>query len=252
MTAVATTTALAERNLVRFFRSKELLAGTLAFPVVMLLVMLLVFGETVDRVTPGRYVDRLTPGILLFAVAYAAVGTGVGYFQDLRSGFADRLRQLPLGPSAVLTGRMLGDLGRLLVVAIVTVITGYVVGFRFHQGPLAAFGFFAVTLVFATIFLWLAMLVALVSKSEQTVTGSISTPVTLLLFLSSGLVPAASFPGALQPIVEWNPLSLANETLIGLTAGGDVTDPLLKLIAWVVVLNAVFATLAIRLDRRRR
>ena len=251
MSRLTTTAVLAERNLARFFRSPELLAGTLAFPIVLLLVMLVVFGEVVDDAGAGHYVDRLAPGIVLFSAGYAAVGTGLGFLQDLQSGFRDRLRQLPISHGAVLAGRVAGDLGRLLVVALVTVAGAYIVGFRFSGGVLATVGFFVLTVVFGSVFLWLGMVVALTARDEQAVSGALSTPVTLLLLFSSALVPLDAFPGFLQRIVEWNPLSLANDTLMRLASDGDPGAALWKTIAWLGVLLAVLIPLALRLDRRQ-
>lgn len=252
MSALTTASILAERNLQRFFRSPGLLAGSLAFPIMLLVVMLLVFGEVVEGAGSGDYIDRLAPAIVLFSAGYAAVGTGVGFLQDIKNGFADRLRQMSIAPGAVLAGRVIGDLARILLVAVVTTLAGYVAGFRFSAGVLPAVAFFGVVMLFASIFLWLGMVAALTADDEQAVSGMLSTPITLLLLFSSGLVPLDAFPPALQSVIEWNPFSLACETLIALASDGDPGSALWKTILWVGVLCATLIPTALRLDRRRR
>ncbi|MDF2708693.1 MAG: type transporter [Nonomuraea muscovyensis] len=248
---LAETSLLAGRNLRRFLRSPQLIADSVMFPLILLFVMLLVFGELVGEVTRGAYIDRLAPVIVLFSAAYGAVGTGVGFFTDLRGGIVDRFRAMDIGRLSVLTGRVAGDLVRVLLVAVVTTAVAHLAGFRFTQGPLAVAGFFGVVLLFAWMFLWMAVVAAMSASSEQAVSGALNTPVTLLLFLSSGFVPAEQFPGWLQPVVRANPLSLAGDALVGLSQGGPVAVPVFFTLAWAVAATVIFVPLAVRLYRRR-
>ncbi|MEV4185869.1 ABC transporter permease [Streptosporangium canum] len=251
MNTITETGLLAGRNLRRFLKSPQLVADTLMFPLVLLFLMLLVFGELVGEATRGDYIDRLAPVIVLFSAAYGAVGTGVGFFTDLRGGLVDRFRSMDIGRFPVLGGRIAGDLVRVLAVAAVTTAVAHLAGFRFTQGPVAVLGFFAVVLLFASMFLWLAVVAALAGSTEQAVSGALNTPVTLLLFLSSGFVPVEQFPGFLQPVVRANPLSLAGDALVGLSQGGPVAIPVLFTLAWVVVVTAISAPVSLRLYRRR-
>lgn len=247
MNTVNETGLLAGRNLRRFAKSPQLIADSVMFPLILLFLMLLVFGQIVGKATQGDYIDRLAPVIVLFSAAYGAVGTGVGFFTDLRGGIVDRFRAMNISRVSVLAGRITGDLVRVLLVSAITTAVAHLVGFRFTQGPLAVLGFFAVVLVFAWIFLWLAVVVAMAGSSEQAVSGALNTPVTLLLFLSSGFVPVEQFPGWMQPIVRANPLSLSGDALVGLSSGGPVLLPVLFSLAWAVVATAILVPLAVRL-----
>ena len=64
-------------------------------------------------------------------MAFGAVASGIGLAEDLRRGIIDRFRSLPMARSAVLVGRICSDTVRLAMVAVVLVLVGYVVGFRF-------------------------------------------------------------------------------------------------------------------------
>ncbi|WP_336213800.1 ABC transporter permease [Nonomuraea sp. LPB2021202275-12-8] len=247
MSTITETGLLAGRNLRRFAKSPQLIADSVMFPLILLFLMLLVFGELVGEATQGDYIDRLAPVIVLFSAAYGAVGTGVGFFADLRGGIVDRFRAMNIGRLSVLAGRIAGDLVRVLLVAAVTTAVAYLVGFRFTQGPAAVLGFFAVVVLFAWIFLWLAVVVAMSGSSEQAVSGALNTPVTLLLFLSSGFVPVEQFPEWLRPVVRANPLSVAGDALVGLSSGGPVLLPVLFTAAWAVAATVILVPLAVRL-----
>ncbi|MFC4049809.1 ABC transporter permease [Actinomadura syzygii] len=247
MSVITETGLLAGRNLRRFAKSTQLVADSLLFPLILLFLMLLVFGELVDDASGGRYIDRLAPAIVLFSAAYGAVGTGLGFFTDLRGGIVDRFRAMNISRLSVLGGRIVSDLVRVLLVAAVTTGVAHAVGFRFTRGPLAALGFFAVVVLFAWIFLWLAVVVAMSAKSEQAVSGALSSPVTLLLFLSSGFVPVDQFAAWLRPVVRANPLSLATDALVGLSSGGEILRPTLFTVAWAVAATVISVPLAVRL-----
>jgi ABC transporter DrrB family efflux protein len=250
MTVVFEASVLAGRNIRRFLRSPQLLGDALAFPLILLVALYVMFQEVVGGAGDEPYIARLTPGIALFSVAYSCTGTAVGFYGDLRGGFQDRLRTLPIGRSAGLLGRITGDLVKFVLVTAVTVLVGCLLGFRFERGPVAAVGFLLVVVAFASIFLWLAVVTALSAGSQETASGLLNAPVTLLLLLSTTLVPAEAFPGFVQPVVRANPLSCAHGALMGLSSGGPVLVPVLQTLAWVVAATAVLAPLAVRLGRR--
>jgi ABC-type multidrug transport system permease subunit len=72
-----------------------------------------------------------------------------------------------------------------------------------------------------------------------------------LTFASTAFVPAESMPGWLQAFVEWNPVTSVIDAARGLMLGGAVTEPLTRAVVWMVVIQAVFAPLAILRYRRR-
>lgn len=146
--------------------------------------------------------------------------------------------------SAVVVGRLVGDLVRVLAVALFAIAVAHAVGFRFYAGPLAALGFVGVVLLVGVMFTVLAAYVGL-RLDAAGVQNALNLPTMLLFFLSSGFVPVEAFPGLLQPVVRANPLSLADDALVGLSAGGPVLAPFLGLLWWVVGVTAVFGALAI-------
>lgn len=250
MSAAAETALLAGRGLRRFLRSPQLLVDTLALPLLLLFMMLAVFGHVAG--TPLiPYVQRLTPAVVLFSTASGSVVTGIGFFSDLRSGMSDRLRTMPISRVAPLTGRLAGDLVRVLMAALVACAVAYLPGFRFERGPLAALGFFALVTVFASISVWIALVAALTAKSEDSLSSLLTGPATLLLFFSTGFAPLDAFPGFLQPVVSANPLSCATNAAIGLTSGGPIAVPVMQTAAWAIGITAAACPAAVRLYQRR-
>ncbi len=248
---VPAATALAGRNLRHFLASPRAVVGSLVFPLLLMAIMLVTFGELVDGVAGGAYIDRLAPLIVLYTAAFGAATTALGMFGDLRSGLVDRVRSLPVHPAAFLVGRVGADLARILGLAAITTVVAAALGFRLSLGPLAAVGFFAVVPLFGSMFVWVALVIALRSRNEDSVSGAVNGPLTLLLFLATGFAPVEAFPAALAPVVRANPLSVAGNALMGLSVGGPVLVPVLQTLAWVLGVTVVTAPTAIVLLRRR-
>ena len=68
----------------------------------------------------------------------------------------------------------------------------------------------------------------------------------VLLFLNTGVAPAEAFPGWLQPVVRFQPISPTIEAMRALAAGGPVLRPLWQAGVWAGALVAVFAPVAVR------
>ncbi|WP_434740118.1 ABC transporter permease [Micromonospora sp. SH-82] len=250
MSVVVEAALLAGRNTRRFLHSPRLLGDAVAFPLVLLLLMLVMFGEVVSGSTVEPYIARLAPGIVLFSVAYSCAGSAVAHHVDLRGGLQGRLRTMPISRVSPLLGRIGGDLVTFTLVTVVTVAVGHLLGFRFRQGPLAVLGFLLVALLFALIFLWAALLVGATVGSVESANTAITMPVTLLLLVSTCLVPLSAFPDWAQPVIRLNPLSGAHSALLGLSWGGPVLVPVLQTLGWAVAATVVLGPLALRRSLR--
>lgn len=235
----------AARNLKVLRRSPMTVVQSVAFPTVLLLVLLAAFGRVVGG-SIEAYSARLVPQLVVAGGAFGAAGTGVAVFTDRTSGLLDRLRSMPIARSAYLTGAVAADAARAFVAAVVLTLVGHLFGFRFHEGPLAALGFLGLATLFGTIWAWLAIRLGLSASSPEAVGSTMNGPILMMFFLSTGFVPVDGFPGFLQPVVRVNPLSIAVNALVGLSSGGPVLVPTLQTLAWVTALTLVLAPSAVR------
>ena len=234
----------AGRNLRRLSRSPFTVVQSVAFPSLLLVVLLIAFGRVIGG-TVEAYAGRLVPQLVVAAGAFGATGTGLAVFDDRRSGMIERLRSLPIARSSFLVGTVGADAARALLAAVVMVAIGHVPGFRFSTGPLGVLGFFSLAVVFGTVWGWAAINLGLRARTAETVSSMMSGPVLMLFFLSTGFVPAEGFPAAVQPLVRANPLSCAVNALIGLSQGGPTLVPVLQTLAWTLALTVVFLPTAL-------
>jgi ABC-2 type transport system permease protein len=246
----ATASAYAGRTLKQFVRTPQLLVVSALTSVMFLLIFRYVFGGAIA--TGGiDYVDFLIPA--LAAVSGLFAGGAVGVAEDLESGLFDRLRSLPVPRPAVLLGRSLADTALNMWGAVVTILVGFLVGFRVSGGFLGALAALGLCVVFAAAFSWLMIFIGLVSGSAQAAQG-MSFSVFPLIFVSSAYVPVESMPGWLQPVAENQPVTAMVGAVRALVIGGD-TEALLgqtttwfvvRSLLWSAVIFVVFATLSAR------
>src|SRR5918995_7143270 len=98
------------------------------------LLFVYVFGGAIQ--TPGfEYVDFLMPGIIVQSMAFGGFVTALGLAEDLKKGLIDRFRSLPMWQPAVVSGRILADVGTNVLQLVVMFAVGFAVGFRFSTSP---------------------------------------------------------------------------------------------------------------------
>lgn len=230
---------LAGRN-VRRLRTPGTVFGTVVIP----LVFFVGFSAVLGRLLGARGIDSaayLTPAIVVQAGMFTAMSAGFALSADVAGRVATRYRSMSVGWGAVLAGRLGADAVRVVVSLAVVVAAGSVVGFRFTGGLLGALGFVLLALAFTLCLATGAAALGAGSEDPESVNAVLQIPYLPLIMLSSGFVPADAFPGWLEPVVAWSPVSLVVDALRGLAGGGDA--PLLGALAWIAGLWVVFLVL---------
>src|SRR5688572_6920564 len=82
---------LAYRNMVKFYRNRQLLLLSIVQPLTNMMLFAYVFNN-VAKIPGVSYRDYVIPGVLTQAVMVAAMRTGVAVSHDSSSGMNDRLR----------------------------------------------------------------------------------------------------------------------------------------------------------------
>ena len=244
------TYAVAVRNLIAYKRVPQLLVFSTIQPVMFVLLWRYVFGGAVR--VPGRvsYVDFLMPGIFVQTVVFGSLAAAIGLAADLKSGLLERFRSLPMARSAVLTGRTIADLVRNVLVVALMVVVGFLVGFHTHNGLWPFLGGMLLLLMFGYTMAWIFAAVGLIVGDPESAQAAAFPVLAPLVFASSAFVPVSTMPGWLQAFARNQPVSITVEAVRTLVLGGPVAGQVLKMLAWMVGIIAVFAPLAVQRYRR--
>jgi ABC-2 type transport system permease protein len=245
--AIRDSMTMLRRNLRRSLRYPVAPATTMGIPIVLLLLFVFVFGNTLGAGLPGvtgeaggggrgDYLDYVTPGILLLAITGAAQSTAIAVAMDMTEGIVARFRTMAIARASVLTGHVLGSLITTLFGLAVVTGVALALGFDATATPLEwleAIGLLALVTFAVT---WLAVALGLVTKSVEAA-SNLPMPLILLPFLGSGFVPTESMPPALRWFAENQPFTPIMETLRGLLLGTPIGSSGWLAIAWSVAIG---------------
>ena len=243
--------ALAQRSLIKTWRTPEALIDVTLQPVIFLALFTYIFGGAIAGGSTGAYLQFLLPGLLGQSIAMAGVALGQNLNSDIEKGVFDRFRSLPISRSAPLVGAVVADLARYLTLCVITLGFGYLMGFRVETNLVAAVAAVALSIAFALCFCWISVFVGMKARTPGAVQGIMFLLVLPLSFGSNTYVQTSTMPGWLQSFVKVNPLSHLVSTVRGLMTGGPVAGNLYWTLGWMAVLVAVFFPLAMRGYRRR-
>lgn len=236
------------RSVRRMIRYPSLTLMLVGIPVVLLLLFVFVFGETLGAgitgagtvgVGTGRtaYADYLLPGLLLMTVAGAVQGTAIAVATDMTEGIVARFRTMAISRAAVLTGHVAGSVVQTAVGIVLVLGLALLVGARPTAGPVQWLGAAGLLLLASVALIWLAVALGLQARSVETASN---TPMVLVLlpFLGSGFVPTDSMPAGLRLFAEYQPFTPIIETLRGLLFGTPIGASGVLAVAWCVVITA--------------
>ncbi len=262
------TNVLFLRSMRRLWRRPIALYFSLIQPV----IWMLLFGQLFNRIArlPGAesafggksYFQFLVPAVVLQTLIFGAAQSGIGMINDIQSGFLSKLLTTPVHRMAILLGRILGDLTRMILQGVIIVAIGWVFG-QFQSDPVSyeygipgLLGALLIGLLFGLGLAGFNVFVALKTKSTES-TFLIANFITLpLLFTSSAQLPVPLMPPWLQYVARLNPVTYAVDSMRLLMNGlqslpeGDPGTLMLRTFAILGGIAAVTLTLAVRSFRR--
>lgn len=238
------------RSILKIKHVPEQLLDVTLTPVLFLVMFVYLFGGAVSGST-DEYLQFILPGILVQAVLFTTVYSGMSLNTDMTRGVVDRFRSLPVWSPAPLVGAALGDIVRYLAAATVTVVLGFVLGFEAGGGVAGVLGAIALVAVLAFGLAWGFTTLGLLMRSPNAVMNAGFMGLFPLIFLSNIFVDPSTLPSALEAFVDVNPISHVVDASRGLMYGDADAGEILLVLAEAAVLTAVFVPLTTKLYRSR-
>src|SRR5579862_6543813 len=211
---VIETAILFERSMKKLFRRPVALYFSLIQPV----IWMLLFGQIFNRIAkfPGAaaafggksYFQFFVPAVVLQTLMFGAAQSGIGIINDIQSGFLSKLLTTPIHRMAILLGRVLGDLTRMILQGLIIIVIAWVAGLfqadgvHYEYGVPGILGALGFALLFGLGLSGLTVFVALKTRSSES-TFLIANFFTLpLLFTSSAQLPLELLPTWLQRVAR--------------------------------------------------
>ncbi|MFC9057978.1 ABC transporter permease [Streptomyces sp. NPDC057074] len=241
--AMRDSTTMLRRNLLHARRYPSLTLNLLLTPVMLLLLFVYIFGDTMSAGIGGGdrsdYIAYLVPGVLLMTIGSTTIGTAVSVSNDMTEGIIARFRTMAIHRGSVLIGHVIGSVLQAVISVVLVGLIALAMGFRSTDATalewLAAFG----VLAFFTLALtWIAVGMGMGSPNAEAASNS-AMPLILLPLISSAFVPIDAMPGWFQPIAEYQPFTPAIETLRGLLLGTEIGHNGWLALAWCLALTVL-------------
>jgi ABC-2 type transport system permease protein len=204
------------RDLLRYRRDRARLVGSLAQP----LLFLLIFGTGLSSSLAGlgggfagtgggggsvNYVQFMYPGIIGMAVLFTAIFGAMSIVWDREFGFLKEVLVAPIDRSAVAIGKALGGATQAMIQGLLLLVLAPLVGVTLTFGSIVAL----VPLVFVLAFALSSLGVAIASRMRsmqgfQVVMNFLMLPV---LFLSGAFFPLTGLPDWMTVLTRIDPAS---------------------------------------------
>jgi ABC-2 type transport system permease protein len=247
--AFSATLTFGWRGMLKVKHVPEQLIDVTITPVMFTLLFTYLFGGAIAGST-SAYRDFILPGVLVIAVLFTTVYSGIAINTDKTRGVIDRFRSLPIWPSAPLLGALIGDMVRYLVAATVIIVLGLILGFRPDNGVPGVLAAVGLVVIFSFGLSWVFTSLGLVLRSPNATMNAGFMSIFPLTFLSNVYVEPDTLPSGLEAFVNANPISHLVSACRGLLDSSVDAENLIVVLGTTALLTAVFLPLTTYLYRR--
>lgn len=244
------TTLLTWRSLRAISRVPERLLDVTVQPFVFILLFLYVIGSAIH--VGIDYKDFMFPGIIGQGLGFGIMSTGTATAHDMREGVIDRLRSMPIGRLAIISGQVIGQLAEQVLGLTIYVVIGLALGWRPHfslSGGLELFGLVALALL---AFTWTGVYFGMLVRSPDAMQGVGFIIVFPLTMMAGTFVPIGGMAAIPRAIAQWDPFSVFVASIRHLTQGSvssgslPLDHPELAMLFWSLLLLGIMLPLALR------
>ena len=203
-----------------------------------------IFGEAMSKIraipTQGfTYLQFITPGILTQSVTFVSIFYGLSIIWERDMGLLQKILVTPTPRLALVWGKMISAGIRGLSQAVVIFLFAFILKIHLQITPFSIVGVVIITMLGASFFTGLSMIIASVVKTRERFMG-IGQIITLpLFFASNAIYPISIMPSWLQTVANLNPLSYMVDGLRALLVTGDLSRLSLDIIILVIVTFAI-------------
>ncbi len=204
-----------QRELVRWWRDKVRIIGSLGFPLIFLLVfgsgLSGAMGSLAGSVADVDFQMFIFPGIIAMSVFFAAIFNGVSLVFDREFGILKEVLVAPISRSAVALGKSLGGATVATMQGTLVFLFAPLVGVSLSVGLVLIMW----PVMFAGAFAMASLGVAIAARMRRTESFQVINQfVTFpLIFLSGAFFPLAALPLWMEVFVKLNPVTYAVDAL---------------------------------------
>ncbi|MBL7169991.1 MAG: ABC transporter permease [Candidatus Aenigmarchaeota archaeon] len=214
------------REMIRYFRAKERIVGSIAMPLFWLLIFGGSMSSSVSLISGIDYRTFITPGILAMTLVFTSVFSGISVIWDRELGFMKEMLIAPVSRTSIMIGKALGSSTASLIQATVVLIISIIIGVK-----ISATSFLLLIpgmILFALGMVGIGISIASVLKNMEGFHLIVNFLVMPMFFLSGALFPISNLPSWLKIITYIDPMTYAVELFRYTITGVSTFNPMLS------------------------
>lgn len=244
------TTIMLDRTMKHVFRSIDTIITVCITPIAIMLLFVYVFGGAMGQgMSTSEYVNYALPGILLISIASASAYTALRLFTDIKSGFFDRFKSMPISASSALWAHVLTSLVSNALTLTLIFLVAILMGFRSPAGILNWLAVIGILVLFTLALTWVAAIAGLTANSIEG-SSAFSYPLIFLPFISSAFLPTETMPTAVRAFAENQPVTAIVNSIRALLMNKPVGTEIWTALAWCVSILLIAWFFAMRAYRK--
>jgi len=215
------------RQIIKYFRSKSRIIGSLAQPLLFLAAFGFGFGGIYQKAGQGNYMQFLVPGIISMSVLFQAIFSGVDIIWDRQFGFLKETLVAPVSRLEIILGKVLGGATVATIQGLIIFLITFIFGFRpinIYSIPLTIMFMFLISILFAS----MGTIIASLMDDMQGFQLIMNFLIMPIMFLSGAFFPLTGLPKIVEIITKIDPLAYGVDAirgvLIGVSNFGVMTD----------------------------
>lgn len=214
-----------QRDVIRYFRERSQLYGSLARPVLWLFLLGMGLRGSYGRVENVNYTQFIFPGIVAMTTIFTSIQSAISIIWDREFGFLKAVLVAPVPRTSVVIGKGLAGTTLSLIQGSIVLLLAPLVGVPLR--PLTIPLLIVVMAVMSFALTGIGIVIAARMTSFQGFGTIMNFVVMPMWFLSGALFPVRNLPWWLNVLVRVNPLTYGVDLVRRLVLGFSFYHPLL-------------------------
>jgi len=199
------------RDLIRFFRERSQLLGSISRPVLWLLVLGTGLRPTFRAAGGLSYTQFIFPGIIAMTLIFTSIQSAISIIWDREFGFLKEVLVAPVSRVSVAVGKALSGATLSMIQGAITLLFAPLVGVKLSLAAIAALVPVMFVLSFALTGIGILIAARMTSfEGFGTISNFLVMP---MYFLSGAIFPPTGLPAWLTALIRINPLTYGVDAL---------------------------------------
>jgi ABC-2 type transport system permease protein len=217
------------REMIRFWRAKSRVIGSLAMPFLWLAIIGIGFSKIIPSVGGTTYIEFLLPGVIGMTLLFSSMFSGISILVDKQFGFMKEILVAPISRLSIMLGKTLGGSTTAMINGIIMLVLAIIIGVKLVH-PIGIL--FSLVFMFLISTTYVSFGVAIASKMTdmsgfQIIMNFLIMP---MFFLSGALFPISQAPVWMKSLAYIDPLFYGVDGLRGALIGTSIHSTLIDFI----------------------